>query len=144
MKLRLAITFGILILTIQSIKAQDRIKKDSIYFLLDTASIPLNSRMFLVEQEANTKGYILLCQCFPKHENAIFFYQINRAKTKFLSKDTFKSLKTISISELIKIVIKFSESEIEEHLFFFIEPDQKQLKINQVYLAKPLKRDILN
>ena len=69
----LAITF-LLLFNLQKVNAQ--VKRDTIYYLLDTAKVPVKDRMFHFTAEGPAMGYTLACQCFP-YGYSIFFLLSN-------------------------------------------------------------------
>ncbi len=78
--------FGILILLLFNIqKVNAQIKRDSIYYLLDTANVPVKDRMFHIESEGPFMFYSLECKCFPYEYRIGFYYQIADKKEKRIS-----------------------------------------------------------
>ncbi|MBB6498484.1 hypothetical protein [Pedobacter cryoconitis] len=127
--------------TISKVKAQDKkIIQDTVYYHLDTAAIPIKDRVFQFDIEGSCKEYILACKCYPGGSDLVFISWINRPNwTKNISLDSFNKIKTISITELINIAVQYAKDKIDRHKLFFIEPNDKNMKVTAVYLAEPLK-----
>lgn len=120
-------------------KAQDKIViQDTVYYHLDTAAIPIKDRMFAFDEEAGTVSYVVLCKCYPWETDLRFFYTKTK-NTKTISKEAFRKIKTISITQLIEIGVKYAKDRIDRHVFFFIEPNGKNMKVTKVYLSDPRK-----
>lgn len=119
---------------------QNKIKQDTVYYKLDTSSVPIKDRMFSMDQEASFKEYILLCKCDPWGNDLVFYSNIDRPnETKTISKETFNQIKTISITRLIEIWTQYGKDRINKYKMFFIIPDAKRYKMTNVYLFGPRK-----
>ena len=145
MKKKLSIII-LLLLTITSkdLLAQKlQIKRDTIYYLVDTIKVPKADRMFLYGEEGDTYGYRLTCQCNTWQSDAFFVRRID-AKGLFLKKADFKKYKFITIRELIAIVVKFGNDNIRNHDFYFAEQQEKKFLLYRVYLAHAIRPSVSN
>ncbi|MBB6502811.1 hypothetical protein [Pedobacter cryoconitis] len=139
MKYIIIFLLGFVCLTIQKVKAQsEKVKKDTVYYHLDTTAIPIKDRMFAIDEEAGTVSYVLLCKCYPWETDLRFFYTKGK-NTKSISKEEFSKIKTISITQLIEIAVKYAKDRIDRHTFFFILPNGKNMKVTKAYLSDPRK-----
>lgn len=134
----------ILLLTIFSIDDSNaqitKIKRDSIYYLLDTTSVPIKDRMFTTEIENPLKIYVLRCKCYPGEADAAFStYNTATKNVKHISIEDFQKIHTISLIDLIAITSKSAKEKIYNETFFLIEPDNKGMKVTKVNLIPPRK-----
>lgn len=138
--------FGFLLFSTQNLHAQKGGgKKDTVYYLLDTAAIPVKERMFVIEREGNAMVYILKCGCYPSATGIPFFYNIYRKKEEKINLEKFKKIKTVSLIQLIQIGVKcLAPSEEERYEFVFIEPDGKNMKLIGMTLGPPFNTRKVN
>lgn len=125
----------------QTAKSQPANKnKDTVYYLLDTASVPLNDRMFEIGEEAGNIYYILKCRCYPWNMNPIFFsVPAKKNDTHHISDEDFRRLKKISLVQLTDIAFNYGKDKIDKTDFYFIEPSEDKFKIMKTYLLKSRK-----
>ncbi|TCO17538.1 hypothetical protein EV200_1161 [Pedobacter psychrotolerans] len=99
--MRYLIIFGIgflLLFKTQNVKAQnEKIKRDTIYYLLDTAAIPAKDRIFTFEREGPFKLYVLQCRCYPFFKDISFFIVRSDIKTKKLALKNLARLKLFQL-----------------------------------------------
>lgn len=81
------ITIVLLLFNFQKVNAQ--VKIDTIYYLLDTAKIPVKDRMFRIEREGPAMCYILECKCFPHSRGITFLFDIADKKEQKISVQEF-------------------------------------------------------
>lgn len=55
----------------------NQLKKDTIYYLLDTAVVPVKDRMFKIEPEGPFMVYQILCKCYPYATSISFLCNIS-------------------------------------------------------------------
>jgi hypothetical protein len=123
-----------LALNMQKVKAQ----KDTVYYLLDTAALPIKDRMFRTEDEGPFRTYVLECRCYPYSMGIPFYFNIYRKREKTIDKKKFLQIKTLSISELIDIALKCLEPSIWlKYKFIFIEPHGDDMKLIDITLGAP-------
>jgi hypothetical protein len=133
----LAITF-LLLFNLQKVNAQ--VKRDTIYYLLDTAKVPVKDRMFNFTAEGPAMGYTLACQCFPYGYSIFFYYQIADKKEKRISIQEFRNIKTVSITELIDLALKcLPPGNRNQYQFIFAEPEGGHIRLTDMMLWIPLK-----
>lgn len=119
---------------------QNKIKQDTVYYKLDISSVPIQDRMFKMDQEANFKEYILLCKCDPWGNDLVFYSYTDRpAEIKTISMEMFNQIKTISITRLIEIWTQYGKDRIDKYKLFFIIPEGKSFRMINVYLFGPRK-----
>ncbi len=128
--------FGILVLLLFNIqKVNAQIKRDTIYYLLDTAKVPIKDRMFRIEREGPAMCYILECRCFPYSRGITFLFDIANKKEKKISFQEFKKLKTVSVTQLIDLAIKCLPPENRNlYKFIFAEPEENYIKLTDMML----------
>ena len=133
--------FGILILLLFNIqKVNAQVKRDSIYYLLDTANVPIKDRMFHIESEGSFMFYSLECKCFPYEYGIGFYYQIDDKKEKRISLREFKKIKTVSITELIDVSLKcLPPGNRNKYQFIFAEPDGNHFRLTDMKIWIPTK-----
>lgn len=126
----------ILIIVTQGAIAQ--IKKDSIYYILDSKNKPKEETPFEKQVEGNFLTYVLKCKCYPHDKDPVFVSRIeNSQNTQFISIDEFEKIKTISISKLIKLTKQYGKDKVNRYSFFFIEQDGIRIKKTKVVLMPP-------
>ncbi|WP_074487611.1 hypothetical protein [Mucilaginibacter polytrichastri] len=121
-----------------ALHAQTILKRDTVYYLIDTASVPKNDRMFVVGQEGSIYGYRLTCQCYPWQTDPVFY---RRALSKGIISSNIQDIKLATLRSLISIAVKFGMDEKNEHVYFFIERLNEKLIRYEVSLAKPWRQD---
>ncbi|WP_025145976.1 hypothetical protein [Pedobacter jeongneungensis] len=131
--------FAFLFFSVYIAKAQtQKIKKDTVYYLLDTLSVPAKDRMFKVEREGPAMVYQLQCKCYPYSTSITFYYDINRKKEKIIKISEAKKIKTVSITELISLAVKsLLKEEANEYKFVFLEPSGNDINLINMVLAPP-------
>lgn len=115
--------------------------KDTVYFLVDTLAVPAKDRMFEITDEGKFKTFGLLCKCYQFGMDAYFYHDLTSGK-KFIDREEFEKIKTVSINELITITAQFAKDKIDKTAFYFIEPDGQKMRVTRVYLMenrKPVK-----
>lgn len=140
MKTMIIFILSLIFFNVGSVCGQNKAKRDSIYYLLDTAAVPVKDRMFKTEIEQPYKLFVLRCKCYPNGANAAFStYITQQDNAKYISQEDFHRLKTISLTELIAITANSPKEKGTKHHFFFLEPNGNKMKITRVYLLPPLK-----
>ena len=128
--------FVIIILTFCAFNvcAQTKSKIDSIYYLIDTASVPVNARMWKIEIDYPYKYFILQCPCLPSSGKPELFYSMKIAG-QVISEAEAKTLKTVDISMLISEVKRVFDNNYKgSYLIFIIEPRDKRFVVHKVVL----------
>lgn len=133
--------FGIFVLLLfnrQEVNAQ--IKRDTIYYLLDTAKVPKKDRMFRIDREGPAMFYSLECKCFPYEYGIGFYYQIKDKKAKSIGLQEFRQLKTVSIVELIDLALKYlPPANRSKYKFIFAEPEGNHIRLIDMKVWIPTK-----
>lgn len=134
----------LLLLTFVNVNFADaqnkKIKQDTVYYFIDTTSVPIKDKMIREEIEEPFKLFVLLCRCYPGGTNPAFSsFMTKTDNAKYISIKDFHRLKTISLAELINITVEYAKDGINKHSFFFIEPKRDEMKITKVYLIAPRK-----
>ncbi|MBB2146599.1 hypothetical protein GM921_13940 [Pedobacter sp. LMG 31464] len=128
----------LLLFNLQKVNAQA--KRDTIYYLLDTAKVPIKDRMFRIESEGPFMFYSLECKCFPYGYGIGFYYQIADKKEKRISFQKFRQLKTVSVMQLIDLALKCLPPENRnKYQFIFAEPEGDKIRLTEMMLWIPLK-----
>jgi hypothetical protein len=129
-----------LVITIStSLYAQKQIKKETTYYLLDTAMIPPADRMFIAGQEGDIYGYRLTCKCNPRQADVYFTRKMSQNGIILNRLDLLK-YKFITLRKLIDIVVKFGRDGQRANEFYFVEPQygkEDQFILYNVYLTEP-------
>lgn len=131
--------FSLLVFGAIDATAQNKKEKiDTIYYLLDTASIPVKNRLFRFENESHYALYTLQCRCYPHGKDIPFFYDRDRPNTKKINMADFRKIRTVSITELIDTVVNgLPSAGWNKYIFVFIEPDGANMKLTYMGLARP-------
>ncbi len=121
-----------------TICAQKKVAVDSIYYLLDTSKTLLNERMWNIGHTDLYQQYTLLCPCLKFAGNPVFTHEI-RDKGIIITNSVLKSLKLISITDLISVSKKFLDDGnlLGRYLFFMIEPKGNRYIVHEVTLTNP-------
>ncbi len=144
MKKLFALLF-ILTLSFSSFAAIKPQVTDTIYYLVDTAKVPVRDRMVKVGIEGPFKFYNILCQCSKDLLMPTFIYPLNKPElTETLSEAKIKGFKFISLAELLQMSQQESfDTFNNHHAVFFIEPepDGKKYLKHKVRLLHPVKKN---
>lgn len=142
MKLIFRILFCTLFIFLINIKAQaQNIKKDTVYYLLDTLKTPVNDRIWNVEIESRSKFYIILCRCLKYNCYPTFIRNVNVAAGT-LSKSDVNKIKFISLVKLIDLAGKDGGDSFNNyHVIYFVEPSRGEYSKSQVRLMRPVRQD---
>jgi len=128
----------LLLFNLQKVNAQ--VKIDTIYYLLDTANVPIKDRMFRIEIENPFMFYTLECKCFPYGYGIGFYYPIVNKKEKKISVQEFRKLKIVSITQLIDLALKsLAPENRSKYQFIIAEPDGSNIKLTQMKVWIPTK-----
>lgn len=131
-------TVGLLLISNQ-LYAQKQIKRDTLYYWVDTAKIPAADRMFVMGQEGDLYGYRLTCQCNRFQSDFYFVRKVNQ-KALILNRQDLKKYKFITLRTLFEKVIKFGLDEKRENEFCFVVPQydkEDQFLLYDVFLTVP-------
>jgi hypothetical protein len=119
--------------------AQRSIKKDTIYYLLDTLKTPANDRMVTVQKNGNGQFTEIKCPCLKAHGTPQFLSRIS--KKALLTKEKFGVLKLISLPELIQIVSTYDEHFNNKYVMYIIEPKGNNYTLNlSTYLGVEINK----
>lgn len=119
---------------------KEKKQKDTVYYLLDTTSVPINDRMFEISEEAGKKVYVLQCRCYPWEMNPVFFSRPHKdGDTRYISTIDFQRLKKITLVRLIDIAFEYGKDKIDKTDFYFIEPSEDKFKVMKTYLLQSRK-----
>jgi len=130
---------GFMVFNTQKSEAQVKnVKKDTVYYLLDTLAVPIKDRMFKVEREGTAVFFLLKCKCYPFSTDIPFYYDVYRKKENRIKKTEFDQIRTVPITQLIEIAIKCLEAkQVNNYEFIFIEPDGAKMKLIHMTLGPP-------
>ena len=118
-------------------KADAQKKPASVYYLIDTASIPAADRVFYIRTNYHSYEYILNCSCLmPWLSDAIFIRSVDD-KGSVLSQKQVNQLKLLTLRQLIDIIVKYSVVRKKENIFYFIENREGRLIKYKVALREP-------
>jgi hypothetical protein len=129
---------ALLLFKFQKVNAQ--VKTDTIYYLLDTAQVPVKDRMFRIEIENPFMFYTLECKCFPYGYGIGFYYPIANKKEYKISVQEFRQFKTASVTQLIDFAIKSLLPENKsKYQFIIAEPEGNKIKLTDMKVWIPMK-----
>jgi hypothetical protein len=114
-----------------SVFAQSKIKKDTIYYLLDTLKIPVNDRIVTSQKMGNATFTEIKCPCVNRNDHP-WFYSPD-SKKKIFSKDKFRSIKLINLVSLIEIVKNSGDNFNKKYSFFIIEPMNNEYIVRETF-----------
>ena len=127
------------LLLLAKLNAQEK-KTDTIYYLLDTAKVPVNDRMFHIESEGPFMFYSLQCKCFPYGYGIGFYHKIANKKEKEISFQEFRQVKTVSIIELIDLAVDYlTPANRNKYQFIFVEPEGNHFRLIDMKIWIPTK-----
>lgn len=131
-------TIVLLLFNLPKVSAQ--VKTDTIYYLLDTANVPIKDRMFRIEIENPFVFYSLECKCFPYGYGIGFYYPIVNKKEKKVSIQEFRKLKTVSITQLIDLALKcLAPENRSKYQFIIAEPKGDSIILTEMKVWIPSK-----
>ncbi|WDF56705.1 hypothetical protein [Mucilaginibacter sp. KACC 22063] len=128
------IFFVAVMLFADSLHAQSAIKKDTVYYLLDTTKTSVKDRMFLVGQEGAYYGYRLTCECGTYNQDVVFTRLVAR-KGEILTRAQVEKLNFISLRQLIHLVVKYGIDKKKNTVYYFIEPYEEDFVKYKVFLS---------
>ncbi|MDB5029420.1 hypothetical protein [Mucilaginibacter sp.] len=111
---------------------QNKRKKDTLYYLLDTFQVPINDRMITMDrgESPSIKYYTINCACLSSGTQPKFRYNITNQKE--IDKDAFKSINLISLPHLINFVRKNDDPKLAANFdIFFVEPFGEKYIMNK-------------
>lgn len=119
--------------------AQNGLKVDSIYYLLDTTKTPVRERIWhtYYEKGVTDKYYEIECPCLHNNGKPTFMYA-GEINPRFISKDYLKIIKLVGLPDLIIRAKQFLDSNKNNNAFFFVEPLKKGYIIHRLILLNPL------
>lgn len=127
-----AINILAIILLCSSFGKAQSIKKDTLYYLLDTVSVPAKDRLFSYEAENATIKWITInCPCLEYGIKPPF--RMNISNQKIVSREWLQTNETVGLTYLLSYLrTKDSPSLSNSFDLFFVEPnDSSSLKINK-------------
>lgn len=122
-----------------------QLKKDTIYFLFDTAAVPVKDRIFKIEPERPSMVYHIMCSCYPYATSIGFYYNLSSRRETKIKMKAARKIKTVSIIELIEIAMKCQDLNVrKKYEFIFLEPDGREMRLTKMFLGRPYKPQIVN
>ena len=96
----------LLVLHVKVAYSQDKTKKDTIYYLVDTLNTPINDRLITVEKDPGLvhQFYTIHCACLDESSLPIFRFNVNYQTV--IDTKTFETLKFIELKHLLDFVRK--------------------------------------
>ncbi len=122
----------IILLSFSLGKAQS-VKRDTLYYLLDTLAVPAKDRLFKYESEnANIKWITINCPCLDHNIKPGF--RMNISKQKIVDRKWLQTNQTIGLSSLLNYLKTHASQKLSNSFdLFFVEPNgRKSFKINKV------------
>jgi hypothetical protein len=126
----------ILSLFVFKVNAQIKPKIDTIYYLLDTAKIPVNDKVWKVSKDSDYQYYTILCPCVQFNGSPTFI-NVKEQRVQTLSKAQLERIQLTSLPVLIVKAKQFLDSNKKENVFFIIEPAGKRYLVHQMILFNP-------
>lgn len=127
----------LLLLTALCYKADAQKKPAVVYYLIDTATVPVADRMFSINTNGKTYQYTLNCSCLMPWLTDALFTRFVDDKGVMLSQTQVNRLKLLTLRQLIDIVVKYSVVRKKENIFYFVEKRAEQLIKYKVVLSEP-------
>jgi hypothetical protein len=121
--------------------SQKSSKIDSTYYLIDTAKIPANARMWEIHEEYTSfKEFVIQCPCLRYNQQPSFIYDEKAPTSGLISKKELDKLKLVNLTTLIAKAKKFTDMGYTGKYFIgFIEPRGKEYIFHEVRLLNPVK-----
>jgi hypothetical protein len=136
-------TFFLIILILGTITAfaQTKQKVDSLYYLIDTANIPKNARLWDIHEEyPSLKAYVIQCPCLRYGQEPMFVYDTKEATGQTITEEELNALKLTNLSTLILKAKQFTATDFKgKYIIFLGEPIGKNYIFHKVRLLKPIK-----
>lgn len=114
--------------------AQTLSKKDTVYYLLDTAKTPARDRLFTFEADYSSQQrfYTLNCPCLENHHKPEFRY--NASQTTYLGAKIVGQLQFINLQALIDLVTKNDFPDFyNRFVIYFIIPEKRKYAKHKVF-----------
>ncbi|MCJ8210040.1 hypothetical protein MUY27_09995 [Mucilaginibacter sp. RS28] len=122
--------------------AHIKLKKDTIYYVVDTSKIPLKDRVILIGgKEGQYFSYRLMCSCNSWHGDYTFTRHVSKPGELINPNDT-RVKNSATLRSLIQIATQHSEKKPANHVFYFIEAINNQYVKYQVFLNELLQMKI--
>lgn len=136
----------ILLLSINSLKAQSNniaTKKDTLFYLVDTAKTPVRDRLMRIEIEGPWNCFAIECTCLKYNQRPVFVYKLENPGSEPVNINLFRKINFISLTKLIELA-KEGGGDIfnEKHIAYFIEKKGHKFIKTKVTLVKPMRREI--
>jgi hypothetical protein len=112
---------------------------DTIYYLVDTAKIPVNDRMVKTEWENGgyAKDFIIDVPCLMDHVNPSFICSGSAKAGKVISRSSLHKLKLVNLSTLISLLCIHGAVYTEKYVTYFVEPYGHKYIIHKVGFSLP-------
>lgn len=136
------IFLSVFFLNFCKVSAQDLKVLDTIYYLADTAKVPIKDRIIEIGVEGPFKYYVIKCVCLAYNQNAVFISKTaDRVETINIA--TFKKINLISLYKLIQLANDNGGNIFNhKHIAYVLEPVGKSYVKRKVILSKPMRHDI--
>jgi hypothetical protein len=92
--------------------------KPNIYFLIDTAKIPPNDRLYKINNTAKYVAFDILCPCFSGQQYPGF---MSNQKPVILSKGNIKKYNFITLKDFLFKICKEKEGIEKNNNIYFVE-----------------------
>ncbi|MEX8547583.1 MAG: hypothetical protein V5804_08285 [Mucilaginibacter sp.] len=105
------------------------IKRDTLYYLLDTAKIPINDRMIKITDAPLFKFYYFRCPCLDEGQMPYLIHRTND-KGEIIDSSKINKIKMIATVPLLYLFHKNYYRFNVEHIVYILEvlPDKKIIK----------------
>ena len=121
---------------------QEKHKKDTVFYLVDTAKTPTADQMFLAGAEGNIYGFRLNCRCNRWNTDAFFLYPLEEKGVE-LSQKNINQINFITLRSLIDIVAQFGIDAKRTKVFYFVEPFNNRYIKHEVFLREAINSETL-
>ena len=140
------ILFSLLICAV-SVRAQSNVetKKDTLYYLVDTAKTLKSDRIFSIDTHPRFVFYSVACPCIPSNSGFMFYYSSIKGlpdttlkENVDIKKSQIKKMQFLPLYKLIEIVCKEQGHTNINHVIYFIQhmPNGKYIS-RKVTLTPP-------
>lgn len=123
-------------------RTQDLKALDTIYYLADTAKVPVKDRIVEIGVEGPFRYFAIKCSCLAYNQNAVFISKRDDLGEN-ISVVALKKIKLISLYHLIKLASDNGGNIFNyKHVAYILEPFERNYIKRKVILPKPTRQDV--
>lgn len=132
-----------ILLSALSAAAQEK-KADNIYYILDSAAVPIKDRMWVIYEDGPYKFYDLKCPCLEHGLEPTLYFNKNKSELKKVERNDLKLLKTVTIIQLITELKRLVNEKhtVNQAEIYLLEPEKGYYTMRKVELYGKGKRNV--